>query len=58
MLSSFNIFPKAQNNEDAINKKEYWNYGRNQLCFISLSLCFEGSPPGEEPPGIIELSIK
>jgi hypothetical protein len=58
MLWNLNIFPKAQNNEDAINKKEYWNYGRNQVCFISLSLYFEGSPPGEEPLGIIELSIK
>jgi hypothetical protein len=37
MLWNLNIFPKAQNNEDAINKKEYWNYGRNQVCFISLS---------------------
>jgi hypothetical protein len=27
-------------------------------CVLSLSLYFEGSPPGEEPPGIIELSIK
>jgi hypothetical protein len=37
MLWSLNIFPKAQNNADAINKMEYWNYGRNQVCFISLS---------------------
>jgi len=44
MLSSLNIFPKAQNNKDAINKKEYWNYGRNQVCFISLSLLWGISP--------------
>ncbi len=49
MLSSFNIFPKAQNNEDAINKKEYWNYGRNQLCFISLSLLWGLSPRRRTP---------
>jgi len=50
MLSSFNIFPKAQNNEDAINKKEYWNYGRNQLCFISLST-LRALPQEKNPQG-------